>query len=335
MLENVSLVNGTLVESDYDESNNESPASLIQCIQTSIPESLQNSSTAYIMPYMYPFTIEYNLLLAALWYFVWHHIGKHSDSAHPHPFQHKVTQDSDGTEDVSYESNLVIKADCHASNKGLFAGLLILLFSLITMIIFFITIGAGDAHKQLSIYVHHTQEVLLAGLILVMTILAYRQTCRFDISPYKVASHTMDFVLLLIPIPFFLTNNVLALIAEVAFANWFRVFIMLLIIVQVIYQTFFIVDAMHRCSFSRKLRFKKPGREFVTFLILLNITSWIVYTFETKASEKLHNETSFYGENIWMILSHTTLPLMLFYRFHSSVCLADIWKFAYEKAHPD
>lgn len=35
-------------------------------------------------------------------------------------------------------------------------------------------------------------------------------------------------------------------------------------------------------------------------------------------------------QELWTLLSHLTLPLALFYRFHSSVCLADMWKAAYE-----
>lgn len=36
-------------------------------------------------------------------------------------------------------------------------------------------------------------------------------------------------------------------------------------------------------------------------------------------------------QELWTLLSHLTLPLALFYRFHSSVCLADMWKAAYEE----
>lgn len=38
----------------------------------------------------------------------------------------------------------------------------------------------------------------------------------------------------------------------------------------------------------------------------------------------------FYGFILWNILNHVTLPLIMFYRFHSSVCLVDIWNYAYE-----
>ena len=40
----------------------------------------------------------------------------------------------------------------------------------------------------------------------------------------------------------------------------------------------------------------------------------------------------FYGELLWTFLSHSTMPLIIFYRFHSSVALVDIWSSAYKPA---
>jgi hypothetical protein len=37
----------------------------------------------------------------------------------------------------------------------------------------------------------------------------------------------------------------------------------------------------------------------------------------------------FYGSIVWLLLVNINLPLLLFYRFHSSVCFADIWHVAY------
>lgn len=288
----------------------------------SFASSVQSSN---IMPYMYPFSIEYNLCLAVLWYLVWNHIGKEKGSG---PHRETVSQDLDGNEMIAYESNLVIRADCHASNKGLFAGLFVMLLSLVAMFVFFISL---QSEPIVSLYVLHTQELLLAGLLLLSTICSYWHTCQFHLLPHRPP--TLDAILLMIPMPCFFVNNLLAVTAELAHGNYWRSSLLALITLQVVFQTVFIIDAMHRSFHFDPLRFQKPGREFITFAVLLNLTSWIVYTFEMRASEQFFSETLFYGETLWMIVSHTTLPLMLFYRFHASVCLADIWKFAYEKPH--
>jgi len=101
-------------------------------------------------------------------------------------------------------------------------------------------------------------------------------------------------------------------------------------VIQVILQTPCIIDGLRRCSNTEELRRAKPGRELVTFLIICNLAMWIIETFEIKSVYAQHEQISFYGSILWTLLSHMTLPLTLFYRFHSSVCLVDIWKSAYE-----
>lgn len=99
---------------------------------------------------------------------------------------------------------------------------------------------------------------------------------------------------------------------------------------QVVTQTPLIIDGLRRCSNSPVLRYEKPGREIISFLIVINITLWIVYTFERKTAGQFFKGARLYGPSTLVYIEHTTVPLMLFYRFHSTVCLADIWKSAYE-----
>jgi hypothetical protein len=41
------------------------------------------------------------------------------------------------------------------------------------------------------------------------------------------------------------------------------------------------------------------------------------------------SKVSYYGASTWAIIQAFTSPLSIFYRFHSSVCLADIWQEVY------
>lgn len=96
-----------------------------------------------------------------------------------------------------------------------------------------------------------------------------------------------------------------------------------------------IMDGLRRTSNSRHLIKKKPGRELITFLIVCNVASWVSQTFEVESHGLLDDRYEFYGKELWTILGHMCLPLMMFYRFHSSVCLVDIWKYAYEHPHEE
>lgn len=77
---------------------------------------------------------------------------------------------------------------------------------------------------------------------------------------------------------------------------------------------------------------EKPGRGLITFLVVCNVAMWITETFQIKSHELLDVRYVFYGKVWWTIIGHMTVPLTMFYRFHSSVCLVDIWKSAYEPA---
>ena len=127
-------------------------------------------------------------------------------------------------------------------------------------------------------------------------------------------------------------------------------------VIQVILQTPTIIDGLRRCSRSVEMQASRPGRELITFLIICNLSMWFMETLEIKSyetnmdrihfygewlvitAESIHSSTQFWhdfydtpsGHPLWTLLSHVTLPLTLFYRFHSASCLVDIWKSAYE-----
>jgi len=71
-----------------------------------------------------------------------------------------------------------------------------------------------------------------------------------------------------------------------------------------------------------------PGRGVITFLIVANVTVWICRTALVKAISP-DTMIDYYTTLPWLLLANINLPLLLFYRFHSSFCLADIWHSAY------
>ena len=90
-----------------------------------------------------------------------------------------------------------------------------------------------------------------------------------------------------------------------------------------------IIDGLRRCSDSRENQNLKPGRNTLTFLIIANLALWLWDTMELKTSGYSELRKAYYGEDFYTVISHTTMPLVIFYRFHSSVALVDIWSSAY------
>ena len=101
---------------------------------------------------------------------------------------------------------------------------------------------------------------------------------------------------------------------------------------QAALQTLFIMDAYHRYVYTETQANLKPGRALITILLLLNLSLWIVCIFEEKKVEHLPMHETFYGHLPWSIISHLCIPLVIFYRFHSTVCLSEIWTSAYNLA---
>ena len=66
-------------------------------------------------------------------------------------------------------------------------------------------------------------------------------------------------------------------------------------------------------------------REVVSFLFMLNICFWGMYTFEVKKSGKLLLIVEqFYTEKVWFYLSHFVYPLAVFFHFHGAVCMFEV-----------
>lgn len=66
-------------------------------------------------------------------------------------------------------------------------------------------------------------------------------------------------------------------------------------VLQVILQTPTIIDGLRRCSYDERTQSTKPGRELITFLIVCNLSMWIMETLEIKSYETNRDRIHFYG----------------------------------------
>lgn len=133
-------------------------------------------------PYLYPFVIEFNILIVGIFYIIYMNINKcpkklsasgHGHDAHGHHDNHAHSSTTNSTQelvkdgakghqthdnsdtvsehcgnttsdhDTQYKSTLVIYADCHASSRGLFAGLLLVVLTLVFIILFHVAANEG------------------------------------------------------------------------------------------------------------------------------------------------------------------------------------------------
>eukprot|EP00095_Tigriopus_kingsejongensis_P005021 maker-scaffold139_size317827-snap-gene-2.23 protein:Tk05021 transcript:maker-scaffold139_size317827-snap-gene-2.23-mRNA-1 annotation:"hypothetical protein DAPPUDRAFT_301543" len=102
-----------------------------------------------------------------------------------------------------------------------------------------------------------------------------------------------------------------------------------LLLIQVTMQGLIMSEAGRRICSNRMQQYVKPGRQLITFLLFANITLWILDTFMTHSWITQGVQLQFYGLLAWGIISRISLPLLIFYRFHSCVVLVEIWKNTY------
>jgi len=279
-------------------------------------------------PYLYPFSVEYSILVVGVLFVIWQSIGKCKLKEEISPSQRECDS-PEGNRD-NLESNIVIHADCHSANKGLFGGIVIMVLTVVSVILFFIAIN-DSKYTDIGVFINIFTSIIIVLLMTITAIFAYRQITKLDVN--KAHDVFLDDLLLFVCIPAFFLNGIVTIIPAILNRNAFSITLIVLEITQVLVQTPLIIDGLRRSSNSRELRREKPGRELLTFLIVCNVAMWITQTFEVKSYGLQDNRNEIYGEELWTIIGHMCIPLMMFYRFHSSVCIVDIWKYAYEPAN--
>lgn len=140
-------------------------------------------------------------------------------------------------------------------------------------------------------------------------------------------------------------------------------------LLQTSVQTIFILNAWWRRTKGSQQNRTKPGREIITFLLVANMAIWFINTLIKNRASFRQSHLDFFGLWAWTIVSqiklnklgefaesfylqitHTSMPLAIFYRFeanfvyflvdstifllnfrfHSTICLFEIWKTSYK-----
>ncbi|CAH8876201.1 unnamed protein product [Trichobilharzia szidati] len=105
-----------------------------------------------------------------------------------------------------------------------------------------------------------------------------------------------------------------------------HLFTVLLELVQVTVQNYFINDLFYRCCHDKSYQECKPGRAMIALLSAINFSLWMIYSFQAKHNNILLSFNSEHLEknevqSLFIYIS-VALPMVMLYRYHSSVCLA-------------
>ncbi|XP_071453000.1 proton channel OtopLc-like [Hetaerina americana] len=341
-------------------------ADLFECRRTNIMGSLvQNAS-----PFLFPCTIEYSLICAVILYAMWKDVSRYGppqDSpasravpstvaaakAHRQPTSRRpsgifgnmvLRRSSMGHLHGTHHSAELFSVDCANAHRGLFAGILVLVLTFISLITFFVLVHA-PGFEAVAVFEVTVCEMVLYVLttiaVIVCTVqmrdLRYRGPQRklgMD-NALLVTAQTGMYVYCMFAIvgAYFAREEESPPGEEPRMTEDAKaggVAAELCSLVQTTCQTIFVLDAWcRRCRTEEQCR-RKPGRQLVTFLLVANMAMWTINTLEKNRAEFHPTHLHFYGVWAWTIITHVSMPLAIFYRFHSTVCLYEIWKTAYK-----
>lgn len=217
----------------------------------------------------------------------------------------------------------------------MFFGFILLTACVVSIVLFFYWLDNGSESSADLIF--HIMDFVLKFFMLIAVVIATVQ-----IRPLGYGSddnNTIDHILLLLSFAglfllelFTLTISMSVLVNDdVTRDHVMNSVNVILGVVQGVIQALFLINGMQRHALTDKQVSEKPGRGCITFLVAANVATWL---FKTIQEKKLFQEdgTEFFGDASWAIMLNITLPLLLFFRFHSSICFAHMWHAAYHKS---
>ena len=136
--------------------------------------------------FLYPFSIEFNILVVGVWYILWSNIGNISDHKESLSFLPSVTPK--GSMEALHKSQtrneaMVIFADCKSSITGLILGTLVFILTIVIAILIFVLEDSCDDNLlYASDDIGYTLESTLLVLMIGVSIYVYYKLAKFEVN---------------------------------------------------------------------------------------------------------------------------------------------------------
>ncbi|XP_043253183.1 proton channel OtopLc-like [Colletes gigas] len=259
-------------------------------------------------PFLFPCTIEFSLICAVILFEMWKRVNEKIDAKNESPTR----------------SSYHLSIDCSSSHRGLFGGILVVAATILSLIMFFVL---KEAKMNIAIVQVTALDATILGLGMIASIAG---TLKLQALQQKIIKPSdLDTTLLAAAQAGVYLHCLFGVVGDILTMGqiWvLSLFTDLLALMQSTSQTLLIKIAWgRRCS-----RNDKPGKELITFLIVVNIALWTVNTLEKSRAGVRPDHLQFFGVWAWTIITHVSMPLAIFYRFHSAICLFEIWKTCYK-----
>ena len=181
---------------------------------------------------------------------------------------------------------------------------------------------------------NHGTDTLINALMIIAMFIGFFQIKHLD---FIMIKDSMDSTMLLTSFGM-LAYSIFTIISGILHSDNFGPLIVtngIFELIEVQIQLLFIADLKHKrlrpAASEATEAAEKPGRQVLTFLLVCNLGLWITYNFEMQKLDSTPGALEFYGKMAWIVIQRITLPLCVFFRFHSTVVLSELWKDVYKK----
>lgn len=207
-----------------------------------------------------------------------------------------------------------------------------MVLSVTCLIVFFMlttnALKGENSTATLIVDIFRISMYLLMTIISVVVILKLRS---LDYNSCK--STSLEDILLVISIMALVTLDVIGIISGILYLNMMKGLMVLAIsiveLIQSVVQIAAIVMGLKLCIPDVRELSDKPGREYVTFMIVANISLWIMSIFNDVINQGFEVQLMTLGQLSWNIITNTVSPAVAFYHLLSASCFIDIWYSAY------
>uniref|UniRef100_A0A182N028 Otopetrin n=1 Tax=Anopheles dirus TaxID=7168 RepID=A0A182N028_9DIPT len=320
------LLNHTLVRRAAAE-----PAEYVDCQRTNIMGSLVQN----VSPFLFPCTIEYSLICAVILYEMWKKVKTIAEIDRTRRSSIRVQHHTAGGPKSAHHFSV----DCSRAHRGMFGGILLTVLTIICLIMYFVLYDE-PGYEYFAIQEVTIAETLMYALTAVAVVVAMLKMRDLKYQRKKNDPHSgsigLDCTLLVLAQTGVYVYGMFSIVGsyfamrqgvpgarEGLVAELFSLF-------QTSIQTLFILNAVWRKCRGAQQNRTKPGREIVTFLLVANMAMWFINTLIKGRASFRPSHLDFFGTWAWTVITHVSMPLAIFYRFHSTICLFEVWKSTYK-----
>lgn len=264
--------------------------------------------------------------------------------AKDHLFFHKQKKAGDGKScalAAIHDSVNGWGVDCAGASKGLFLGILCLVAGVVVIIIFLVVKENENFPSETIFWLTTGMLLTILSITVVMSVVGLVQIRKVSVIGSKMSP--LDKILSVASILGVQLYAILGIVvggagtAEEAGEtptpmqkrHGMLLAVSIIQLMQAILQSCFIVEGIRRTCLSRTQALTKPARQVITFLIFSNAVLWAFDTFVVASWVSQELQLRFFGVLAWGVIFRISLPLLVFYRFHSCVLLLEVWKKSY------